>query len=518
MLKAETWRILAVVALASLCGWILISCAKNPVKVDRNRPPQTFLVAAPVDTNVATIPYSYRIHLYWRGEDPDGYVVGFLWSWDDSSIGAFHFTTKTDTIFTLAVNDSAAIANGIGLPQTSRGHSFYIRAVDNLGKEDPNLTIFNKSTFNAQTEVPRVTFTGNLVPRTDGKIDTICDGQPFQICWGGLDPDGIVTHYRFDVGSYRSPISTDSCAVFNSPGVPGSVALQSGLYTMSVSAIDNAYAVGTGKYLFVVNHDPETWFLPKGAPIGHYIQYSSFGSQVNFTGTFAEGDTVPYRSTVWWEWDGEDDSCENRTCLKGWAFILQPGTRQDFTPYIIGFNDTLTVGPPLVRFNTNNPGPLGDAGFTGFILDSLDAGTDMLAHVASRDCSGRADGTPATFRFNCDFPPTVDSVQVMAISANPDGLVTGNEPCRLISWQGIDREDGLTGSADVLIDDTLHKKVPDGTPDPNNPIQSVIIPDRTFLAQSAGTLHSVKVRVFDRAGIRSVNDVRVEFQIPSPSP
>lgn len=511
MLKAETWRLLAVVVLASVCGWILISCAKNPVKVDRNRPPETFLVAAPVDTSVATIPYSYRIHLYWRGEDPDGYVVGFLWSWDDSSIGAFHYTTRTDSIFTLSVNDSAAIANGIGLPQSSRAHTFYIRAVDNLGKEDPNLTIYNKRPFNAQTEIPRVFFTGALVPRADGKIDTICDNQPFQICWAGRDPDGVVTHYRYDVGSYRSPISQDSCATFNDPNTPGSVALPSGLYTISVSAIDNANAVGTGRYLFVVNHDPETWFVPKGAPIGHYIQYSSFGSQVNFTGTFAEGDTVPYRSTVWWEWDGEDDSCENRTCLKGWSFTLQPGTREDFQPYIIGFNDTLSVGPPLVRFNTNNPGPLGDAGFESFILDSLDAGTNMIARVASRDCSQRADGTPATFTFNCDFPPTVDSLQVTAVSANPDGLATGNEPCRLITWQGVDREDGLTADADVLIDDTLHKLV-NGTA--ANPAQSVIIPDRTFLAQSAGTTHSVKVRVFDRAGIKCINDVRLEFQIP----
>ena len=514
MLKPGTWRFLALVVLVSVCGGLLLSCAKNPLQVDRNRPPETFLVAAPVDTSVATISYSYRIHLYWRGEDPDGFVVGFLWSWDDSSIGAFHYTTKTDSIFELSVNDSALIANGIGNPQTARAHTFYIRAVDNLGKEDPSLTIFNRRTAVAQTEKPRVTFVGSLVPRTDGMIDTLCDGAPFEICWSGRDPDGIVTHYRFDTGSYRSAISNDSCAAFNSPGIPGAVALPSGLYTMTVSAIDNAYAVGTGNYLFVVNHDPETWFLPKGAPVGHYIQHSLRGQEVNIEGTFADGDTVPYRSTVWWDWDGDDShgGCESN-CLSGWSFTLQPGTRNNAQPYIIGFLDTLVVGPPAVRFNSNNPGPLQQYGFVNLILDSLDAGTDLTARVASRDCSGRADGTPATFLFNCNFPPTVDSVTVTPVMANPDNLTTGNEPCRLIAWQGLDYEDGLTQSAVVRVDDTLDKLL-NGSP--TNPYQSVIVPDRVFLSLSPGSLHSVKVRVKDSADIPSANTVRVEFQITTP--
>src|SRR6185312_6333791 len=101
-----SWRSLALVVFLSVLGSFLLSCAKDPLRVDRNRPPQTFLVAAPVDTTVGSLNYSYRVHLYWRGEDADGYVVGFLWSWDDSSIGAFHFTTKTDSIFEVTVNDS----------------------------------------------------------------------------------------------------------------------------------------------------------------------------------------------------------------------------------------------------------------------------------------------------------------------------------------------------------------------------------------------------------------------------
>ena len=530
-----SWRSLALVVFLSVLGSFLISCAKDPLLVDRNRPPQTFLVGAPIDTTVADLNYSYRVHLYWRGEDPDGYVVGFLWSWDDSSIGAFRFTTKTDSIFELTVNDSSQITGGTGInPGNQRPHAFFIRAVDNRGKADPSATIFNKRTFQASTESPVVTFLGGpgAIPSGTVEIDTLCDQAPFKVCWFGRDPDGIVTRYRFDIGSFNGDLMTDSCAYFNDPSHPGSVPLSSGVYTLVVTAVDNANAVGRNQVQFVVNADPETWFLPKGAPVGHYIQHIKNGDPVLIEGTFAPGDTVPYRSTVWWEWDGEDvgdgpvnpltgqrrpDHCETSPtnpngCLSGWSFVLQPGTRDGNNPYIIGFLDTLSVGPPLVRFNTNNPGPLGQIGFTTLILDSLDAGTDMIVRVASRDCSGRADGTPASFVFNCNFPPKITGLNVTPIVANPDG--TGDEPCRLIEWTSEDFEDGLATFADVKLDDTLTKQTV-------GQVQSLIVPDRVFRALSPGPNHSVKVRVKDRADIQSQPpnaDVTFTFDIPAPRP
>ena len=537
-----SWRSLALVVFLSVFGCFLLSCAKDPLRVDRNRPPQTFLVAAPIDTTVAgDLSFSYRLHIYWRGEDPDGYVVGFLWSWDDSSIGAFRFTTKTDSIFELTVNDSSQLVGGTGInPGNQRPHTFFIRAVDNRGKADPSASRFNTRSFQASTESPTVTFLGGPggIPSGTVEIDTLCDGSPFHVCWFGRDPDGVVTRYRIDVGSINSPLSRDSCAYFNDPSHPGSIPLSSGVYTMVVTAVDNANAIGRNSVQFVVNRDPETWFLPKGAPRGHYIQHFLAGQEVNIVGSFAPGDTVPFRSTVWFDWDGEDvgdgpvvrdlsgqiigrrpDHCETNPangqpngCLSGWSFVLGPGTRNDFTPYIIGFLDTLTVGPPLVRFNTNDPGPLGQAGFVTLILDSLDAGTDMIARVASRDCANRADGTPATFLFNCNFPPKITGLNVTAVTANPDG--TGDEPCRLIEWTSFDPEDGLATSADVHLDDSLTKQTTDQ-------VQSIIIPDRVFRALSSGTEHTVRVRVSDRAGIQSQPpdaDMTFTFSLPAPRP
>ncbi|HKO22317.1 MAG TPA: PKD domain-containing protein [Candidatus Eisenbacteria bacterium] len=493
--------------------------------MDRNRPPQTFLVAAPVDTSVADIAYSYRIHLYWRGEDSDGYVVGFEYSWDDSSIGAFKFTTKTDSIFELTVNDSSQLTGGTGQnPSTARTHTFYIRAVDNLGKPDPSLTIFNRRPFKAQTVAPVVTFTGAIPnPKYPAVIDTVCEGTPFSVSWQGRDPDGVVTRYRFDVGAYHSPLTTDSSVTFNDPGAPGSINLASGIYTMSVTAIDNANAVGTGTTQFVVNHDPETEIARIDANnlVGHYIQHFLGGQEVHIEGTFTFDPndstptiaTVPYRSTVWWSWDGEDShgGCESN-CINGYSIVLNGG-RNDHLPYIVGFQDSLGTDPEgnTIHFKTNDPAVLGPLGFSQFILDSLDAGIDIIARVAARDCSNRADGTPAAFRFNCNYYPTLESVTVEPTTFDFDGSGPDPvEPAQLIRWVGLDYEDGKTKNASVLLDDTLTLTF-------THFEDSTIVSNRDFQRLSTGTDHTVKVRVSDRADFLSKlpdGQKQVSFTIP----
>jgi len=249
MSQRVAWRFGArvVVMLVGLAA-LLAACAKDPVRVDRNRPPTTYLVAAPPESGS----FSYRIHLYWRGEDADGFVAGYQWAWDDSSVSSFRFTTRTDSIFELSVNDSATVAGGTSNqpPGTSRGHTFFIRAVDNLGKPDPSLTIWNHRIIISTTLKPEVEFTGSL-PSGNG-VDSLCDGAPFKVCWDGTDPDGFdangnpdtrVIGYKFDVGPYSSPIVTDSCVSFNDPNDPNSIALSSGIYTLTVQAVDKAYAL-----------------------------------------------------------------------------------------------------------------------------------------------------------------------------------------------------------------------------------------------------------------------------------
>ena len=501
------------------CLGVLVSCAKDPVRVDRNRPPQTFLVAAPAESAQA----SYRIHLYWRGEDPDGYIAGFLWSWDDSTVGAFRFTTKTDSIFELTVNDSAALVGGGQQPPgQTQAHTFYIRAVDNLGKADPRLTIFNRRIYNASTDKPSVRFVGAIPGPNTAVIDTLCDKEPFTICWTGSDTDGYVSYYRWDVGIFSSPLQTDTCVTFNDLSAPSSVPLVSGVYTVTVTAVDNAFARSDpgsgGRTLIVVNHDPDTWILGADSsttsdPIGWYsAPFLNGQAQPPSKVAFSQGDTIPFRSTVWWNWIGRDKACEidpgdPRNGISGYSAVLR-GQRNGGDPYIIGFRDFLCVASngDTIRFTSNDPERvLNSCGFQDLVLDSLDAGRNIVFNVAARDRSGRADGTPAAFSFSCNFAPQAKSFTVETITL-PSGQLA-----KRFRWVGEDLEDGVTKGAELILDDQEKATT-------RNFEQELVIPESQFRLYSPENPHRAKLRVIDRAEYYSEETLEVEFNVTYPSP
>lgn len=503
MSQRVAWRFGArvVVMLVGLAA-LLAACAKDPVRLDRNRPPSTFLVAAPPESGS----FSYRIHLYWRGEDADGFVAGFQWAWDDSSVSSFRFTTKTDSIFELAVNDSATIAGGTSNqpPGTSRPHTFFIRAVDNLGKPDPSLSMWNHRIIISTTVKPEVEFTGSL-PSGNG-VDSLCDGAPFQVCWSGTDPDGSVIGYKFDVGPYSSPIVVDSCVSFNDPGDPNSIALSSGIYTLTVQAVDNAYALsdpGASKFFFVVNRDPSAWFKDanggRGNPVGYYIQPFLRGQPIApVPQPFAPGATVPFRSTVFWKWGGEDNSCDTPSGINAFSLALSQGSRNDGEPYIIGFLGELAPGVP---FDTNDPDVLGPLGFSNLILDSLDAGIGMKMLVRSRDLSNRISGLPYSgeFFFNCNFKPRLTGFTVA------DHCTLGQK-YKKFTWAAEDEEDGFPGLAELYLENNLETRIIRGT-------NTAYISERVFRDFSLTNPHVVEVRVQDRGTFYSDERLKVTFDV-----
>jgi hypothetical protein len=528
----KTARSLACIFMAASALAMLASCAKDPLRLDRNRPPRTFLVAAPIDSTISHptatgVAYSYRVHLYWRGEDPDGYVVGFLWAFDDSSAGHYHFTTKTDSIFDLTVNDSTDITGGATVIGFTRFHTFFIRAVDNLGKPDPNLAIFNRTTFKASTERPRVQFIGDLpslAARDSARVDTLSlipgPKGAFKVCWTGDDPDGNVIRYKYDVGTFSSPLVSDTCAFFNDPGNPNSIALGNGIYNLTVTAVDNALAVGKTNFFFVVNHDPETWFLPKGNPNGYYHPPFLGGELVDESVVFpfAVGDTIPYRSTVWFYWDGEDlgrpgtpnNLYPESNCVNAYSLELRGGTRNNGEPYVIGFVDSIPTGTGNVPFKTNEPSYLHQAGglYHNFVLDSLDPGFDLNVLAAARDCASRGDGTKAAFRFSCNFRPFIDSLSVLDdFEFLPGG---GVETGKRIYWFSHDLEDGKARRARILLDSNLQVFTPPGS-------ESYFVADSTFARLQPYNPHSVRVWVIDRAEFVSDSSLTYTFDLVSPA-
>lgn len=76
-----------------------------------NKRPETH-VATPVVNTIQ----SSQLRVHWYGDDPDGFVAGYLFSWDRKT---WHFTTENDSLFSLRItaNDSS--------------YTFAIAAVDN---------------------------------------------------------------------------------------------------------------------------------------------------------------------------------------------------------------------------------------------------------------------------------------------------------------------------------------------------------------------------------------------------
>ncbi|NUN08718.1 MAG: hypothetical protein HUU54_06025 [Ignavibacteriaceae bacterium] len=96
-MKSYLIRFLAV----ALISATIISCTDelvdNPVS---NLPPDTGLFLVP-DTTISQQPSKLQMH--WWGDDPDGLVIGYYISWDNTNWG---FTTRNDSLFALQIGAS----------------------------------------------------------------------------------------------------------------------------------------------------------------------------------------------------------------------------------------------------------------------------------------------------------------------------------------------------------------------------------------------------------------------------
>jgi hypothetical protein len=271
----------ALLAIPLAAMLFLTGCRKQEkVFVDSNLAPDTRLTRAPGPYSQA----NYRIHLYWDGTDPDGYVVAYHYAWDDTvpPFGApgspWHLTSETDSLF-------KALIDTVG--ETKR-HTFYVRAVDNEGKLDPSAA---KIRFDAYTARPEIDY----LYRVDGpmdpdmgtpdpaKNDTVLMRTPVTFKWEGHDPDGmgapITYSYRLD-SNPDSPFGAETTKTIPSMG-PGT-------HIFYVKAKDETGAQNFPEdYKFVMNFAPD--------------------SQITSPNWHASGDTVVADTdTIWFFWEAHD--------------------------------------------------------------------------------------------------------------------------------------------------------------------------------------------------------------------
>lgn len=165
---------------------LLLTCSEHPTDTPKaNQPPVTNIAVRSVtDSLNATIS---KQTLHWWGDDPDGDVVGFIYTFNPnaSNVQAWSnntsdpnwtFTEKTQETFTLK------------LTGTDTTYSFWVKAIDDAGAADP---------MGAKQSYPII----NTRPRVEFPIGTDVPDTTFTVAtfnWSASDLDGDDTIAKFE--------------------------------------------------------------------------------------------------------------------------------------------------------------------------------------------------------------------------------------------------------------------------------------------------------------------------------
>jgi len=119
-MKKRTSRLFCTCGFTALVFLLLITgCSKeHPSQPFGNQSPQSYIALYPFDdsTQPSFAKTTSRQHLHWWGEDPDGWIIGYLFSFDGSH---WYWTTKNDSIFALTIYG------------TDTTYTFLVSSVDN---------------------------------------------------------------------------------------------------------------------------------------------------------------------------------------------------------------------------------------------------------------------------------------------------------------------------------------------------------------------------------------------------
>jgi hypothetical protein len=145
-----------------LLTFLFEGCSELPEGMVNKSFPETYLSLFP-DSIIS--PQKTRIKISWWGDDPDGLVQGFRFSFDSLN---WTFTSANDSTFLLVI---------VGNDSTFR---FWVSAVDNEGNIDPTPATNLYPVYNSP---PDVRFnTGTEIPDTSFPVASFA--------WTGTDPDG----------------------------------------------------------------------------------------------------------------------------------------------------------------------------------------------------------------------------------------------------------------------------------------------------------------------------------------
>ncbi len=226
----------------------LYSCTEVPTGIVQNQPPNTFLSLFP-DSNIS--PQKTRIKITWWGDDPDGLISGFQFSFDSTN---WTYTNKNDSTFQLTIS---------GNDSTFR---FWVSAIDDKGLVDPTpatnkYPVINTPPsvlFNIGTEIADTTFT------------------VASFSWTGTDPDGdnTIKYYHWALN--------DTSAWHKIPGTINLLTLRqdSGLVINSNNKFFLKAEDIAGSYSRVIKmpDSNKTWYVRQ--PIGRILILDDYPSSI----------------------------------------------------------------------------------------------------------------------------------------------------------------------------------------------------------------------------------------------
>ena len=166
---------------------IINGCTEIPEGIEINSYPETYLSLFP-DSIIS--PHVTRLKITWWGDDPDGLIAGYRFSFDSTN---WTYTSANDSTFQLVI---------VGNDSTFR---FWVAAVDDKGNIDPTPATNLYPVFNSP---PSVRFnTGTAIPDTSFTVGIFA--------WTGTDPDGdgSISKYYWalnDSGSWNEVSATVS--------------------------------------------------------------------------------------------------------------------------------------------------------------------------------------------------------------------------------------------------------------------------------------------------------------------
>lgn len=401
---AGTLLLLPLVSMMFLTG-----CRKEEeIFIDTNLSPDTRLASAPA-------PYSqnnYRVHLYWDGTDPDGYVVGYYFAWDDS-LTSWEYTSRSDSLFKALIDTAGE----------TRRHTFYVRAVDNEGKIDASPAWVR---FDAWTVVPVIDSLIRVGGPEDptspdynpGYKDTVLMGSPCTFSWIGYDPDGLGAPIQF---SYR--LDSDPFKPWSDVQEVTLDGVSSNTHFFYVKGRDETGAENFPEnYKFVMNYEPDTEILEPTEPSGTL--------------------TVDDRDTIWFRWTARDK--EEIEGLEGGVsevWIVLDGALQRFS----------YDGPPYEGefYYTSNTFASSEH-YIGSVNNPTGGNKPHEFRIYSKDVENRFEKTSAVlsdreyYRFSYNHPPGT-------VITYPENGATDVPQNFTVTWTGTD-SDGTIAAYQYVLD------------------------------------------------------------------